>query len=511
MAEGLYQSPVVACPSLAELTRLSEEMRLQCTDEDLQAVREEFQEVAAALQRLSQLKQPSLPVKYPRTPGWKPDQNNPYNAWYWRCDIKGADTGKLAGKTFAIKDNIAVAGVPMMNGSKILEGYTPEFDATAVTRILDAGATIAGKANCEHLCGSASSFTCDAGPVRNPLDETRSTGGSSSGCGALVASGEVDMALGGDQGGSIRMPSSWCGIVGLKPTFGLVPYTGAMPMETTLDHLGPMTKTVADCALLLEVIAGYDDGRDPRQRPNTVVPEYSKLIDAGISGKKIGVLKEGFDVCAEPDVVEIVRREVDRLKEAGAEVEEVSLPIHLDGTIIRTPAMMYGEYKFMIQGNGTGMFWKGFYPLSLREATCRGLQTRPQDLSGDVKMMCLTAEYLDRHYQNKFYAMGQNMTMVLTKAYDQVLEQYDVLVMPTMSCKASKLPLAKARLSDILKAAQRVEKNVAPFNSTGHPALSINAGFSEGLPVGMQIVGRHFDETTVLQVARSYEKIRDMK
>ncbi|XP_067683834.1 amidase-like [Haliotis asinina] len=470
---------------------------------------------ASELLRLSQLEQPSLPVSYPRTPGYRPVQeNNPYNAWYWRCDIKGADMGKLAGKTFAIKDNIAVAGVPMMDGSKILEGYTPEFDATVVTRILDAGGRIVGKANCEHLCLSGWSFTCDAGPVRNPLDETRTTGGSSSGSGALVASGEVDMALGGDQGGSIRVPASWCGIVGLKPTFGLVPYTGAVSNETTLDHLGPMTKTVADCALLLEVLAGYDQGRDPRQYARTVVPEYSKLIDAGISGKKIGVLKEGFDVCTEPDVVEIVRREVDRLKEAGAEVEEVSLPIHLDGPIIWTPVRMQGAYKCLIRGNGNGQFWKGYYPVSMQEAISRGLYTRPHDIARHVKRFCLTAEYLNRHYQNRFYAIGQNMTMALTKSYDQVLEHYDVLVMPTLPHKAPKLPKADdgkiKQMHFSMKPEKSIAANTVPFNSTGHPALSINAGFSEGLPVGMQIVGRHFDETTVLQVARSYEKIRDM-
>ncbi|XP_071083302.1 amidase-like [Haliotis cracherodii] len=505
MAEGLYQSPAVAYPSLAELTRLSEEMRLQCTDDDLQVVEAEFKNTARPLLRVSQLPQPSLPVNYPRTPGYRPVQEkNPHNAWYWRCNIKGADTGKLAGKTFAIKDNIAVAGVPMMNGSKILEGYTPEFDATVVTRILDAGGRIVGKSNCEHLCMSGFSFTCDAGPVRNPHDETRNTGGSSSGSGALVASGEVDMALGGDQGGSIRIPASWCGIVGLKPTFGLVPYTGAMSLETTLDHLGPMTKTVADCAVLLEVLAGYDEGRDPRQYAKTVVPEYSKLIDAGISGKKIGVLKQGFDVCTEPDVVEIVRREVDRLKEAGAEVEEVSLPIHLDGPAIWTPVCMQGTYKCLIQGNGNGQFWKGYYPVSMQEATSRGLYTRPQDLSKELKKFCLKAEYLDRHYQNKFYAMGQNMTMVLTKAYDEVLAQYDVLVMPTLPHKAPKLPKTDDEPQKFML------PNTVSFNSTGHPALSINAGSSEGLPVGMQIVGRHFDETTILQVARSYEKIRDV-
>ncbi|KAJ8301556.1 hypothetical protein KUTeg_020543 [Tegillarca granosa] len=249
---------------------------------------------------------------------------------YWKCDIKGAPTGKLAGKTIALKDTICVAGVPMMNGSKIWEGYTPEFDATIVTRILDAGGNIKGKAVCEDMCFSGSSCTTSYGPLKNPYDETRTTGGSSCGSGLLVARGEVDMAIGGDQGGSIRIPAAWCGLVGLKPTWGLVPYTGAIPMETTLDHLGPITKTVKDCAILLEVLAGYDNGNDPRQIPNIQVPEYTKLIDSPITGKKIAVLKEGFNYC-DPGVEECIRKALSVFSEIGATVEEVSIPLHQDG------------------------------------------------------------------------------------------------------------------------------------------------------------------------------------
>ena len=178
--------------------------------------------------------------------------------------VKGAESGPLAGKTVALKDNVCLAGVPMMNGSATLEGYVPDQDATIVTRMLDAGATIMGKAHCEAFCLSGGSHTGALGPVHNPHKHGYSAGGSSSGSGALVAAGEVDMAIGGDQGGSIRIPASFCGIYGMKGTWGLVPYTGVMPIEATIDHTGPMTATVADNALLLEVLAG-PDGLDPRQ------------------------------------------------------------------------------------------------------------------------------------------------------------------------------------------------------------------------------------------------------
>ena len=221
--------------------------------------------VLASYRRLDQFVEPTLPVNYPRDAGHRPTaEENRLNAWYWRCSIKGAPGGKLSGKTIAVKDNVCLAGIPMMNGSNILEGYVPHEDATIVTRILDAGGEVIGKAVCEHLCFSGGSHTSDTGPVLNPHDPRRSAGGSSSGSTALVVGGECDMAIGGDQGGSIRIPSSYCGAFGLKPTYGLVPYTGVFPIELTLDHVGPIARSAADCALLLEVIAGPDE-LDPRQ------------------------------------------------------------------------------------------------------------------------------------------------------------------------------------------------------------------------------------------------------
>ena len=187
------------------------------------------------------------PVKYPRTPGYRPEgDENRHNAWYYKTSIEGASEGRIAGQRVAIKDNICVAGVPMMNGASVLEGYVPDVDATVVTRILDAGGEIAGKAHCEYPCFSGGSHPNATGqPVQNPWKEGHTTGGSSSGCAALVAAGEVAMALGCDQAGSVRIPSSYSGICGMKPTHGLVPYTAIMPIEMTLDHCGPMTDTVS--------------------------------------------------------------------------------------------------------------------------------------------------------------------------------------------------------------------------------------------------------------------------
>jgi amidase len=191
-------------------------------------------------------------------------EDNPYGAWAVETRIQGARYGKLAGKRVAIKDNVCVAGVQMMNGASILEGYVPEIDATIVTRLLDEGAEILGKAVCEYYCASGGSHTSANGIVENPVVPGYNAGGSSSGSTALVAAGVVDMATGGDQGGSIRIPASYCAVVGLKPTHGLVPYTGIFAVELTVDHAGPIARTVADCALMLEVMAG-PDGLDPRQ------------------------------------------------------------------------------------------------------------------------------------------------------------------------------------------------------------------------------------------------------
>jgi amidase len=252
-------------PSAAQVQALGESLGMSLTAAESEAFVRMLEGTFAAYDQVDAMPDHLPEVRWPRTPGRRPQPaENAHGAWAVRTSIKGAASGPLAGKRVAIKDNICVAGVPMAMGAGYLEGYVPEVDATVVQRILDAGGEIVGKATCEYLCLSGGSHTSWPGPVRNPTDPKRMAGGSSSGSAVLVATGEADLALGGDQGGSIRIPAAWCGIVGFKPTYGLVPFTGVFPVELTVDHVGPMSRTVRDNALFLEVLAG-PDGVDPRQ------------------------------------------------------------------------------------------------------------------------------------------------------------------------------------------------------------------------------------------------------
>src|SRR5947209_7668695 len=324
----------VRLPSVDQILEIAGSFGMTLTSEDAASFRGLMAGSVASYNRLDQLPEPKLPVKYPRTPGYRPGADeNPFNAWYWKTEIKGPDQGILQGKRVAIKDNICVAGVPMMNGSQLLEGYVPEVDATVVTRILDAGGTIAGKAACEDLCFSAGSHTCATGPIRNPHNPEYSTGGSSGGSAALVSAGEVEMALGGDQGGSIRTPSCWCGVCGLKPTWGLVPMTGGMPISYSVDHCGPICNNVENVARLLTAIAG-PDGYDPRTI-NARMGDYMGALGKEAKGLKIAVLREGFGhPTPDPRAAATdakVREAINEFKKLGATVEEVSVPMHYDG------------------------------------------------------------------------------------------------------------------------------------------------------------------------------------
>jgi amidase len=238
-------------PTLPELRTAAEHLSFRLSDEDLELHRPVVTAALAGLRALDRAPDPLPEVRYPRTPGREPTpEENPLGGWRVRTEIAGADDGLLAGRTVAIKDNVMVAGVPMENGTPFLTGYLPPIDATVVTRILDAGATITGKSVCEAFCLSGGSHTAVSGPVRNPHNPAYVAGGSSSGSGALVAAGAVDMAVGGDQGGSIRIPAAVCGIVGMKPTFGLVPYTGALPLLG--DAKSWRVQTATTCARLTQ-------------------------------------------------------------------------------------------------------------------------------------------------------------------------------------------------------------------------------------------------------------------
>jgi amidase len=450
------------------------------------------------------------PVDYPRTAGYRPTpEENPLNAWYVKTEVRGAPRGPLAGKKVVLKDNVCLAGVPMMNGASTLRGYTPDVDATVVTRLLDAGATIVGKAHCEYFCLSGGSHTNATGPVHNPHRRGYSAGGSSSGSAALVATGEVDMAIGGDQGGSIRMPSSFCGCYGMKPTHGLVPYTGIMPIESTIDHTGPITASVRDNALMLEVIAGKD-GLDPRQY-DVVTDKYTAHLGRGTSGLRIGVVKEGFGLAvSEAEVDAKVRQAAEVFKKLGATVDDISIPAHLSATAIWTPIAVEGLTNQMMKGNGMGTGWKGMYTTSLLDYHANW-RSRADELSDSLKVCMFIGQYFLRHHRGHYYAKAQNLTRRLKDTYDAMLRAYDLLVMPTTPMKATPLPPPDASLALYCQRAFEMIPNTAPFDITGHPAMNVPCGMVDGLPVGMMLIGRHFEEGTIYRAAAAFEQAGDWK
>ncbi len=496
----------VISPTVEELSTIAKQYHLNLDPEDLKVFQEVITGSMESYRRVAELEEPKLPVKYPRDTGHRPlAEENPLNAWYWRCSIKGARSGKLAGKKVALKDNICVAGIPMMNGSAVLEGFVPDVDAVVATRILDAGGEIIGKAVCEDLCFSGASFTSATGPVLNPHNPKFNAGGSSSGSAALVVNGDCDMAMGGDQGGSIRIPSSWSGAYGLKPTHGLVPYTGIFPIEATLDHTGPMAKTVENVALLLEVVAGKDP-LDPRQGEVTV-KSYSDALKGDVNGLKFGVVKEGFgwQDASQADVDSNVQGAAQKFKDMGGQVVEISIPMHRDGLHIWNAVATEGALAQMVLHDGMGLNWQGYYTTGIVDYYGRARRSLADNFSDTVKFVILLGQYMASKYYGRYYAKAQNLVPVLTQAYDAALEAVDILVMPTTPMKAMPIP-ENPTTAEYFGTALGMIHNTCPFDCTHHPAMSVPCAKLDGLPVGMMLIGRHFEEDVVLQAAHAFEQ-----
>jgi amidase len=496
---------VVRLPTFEQIDDLGSNFGLVLTADEVAAFQQAFKGPLASYGRLEELVPPALAAVAPRSPGYRPPPpENPYGAWYWKTNIKATGEGLLSGKRVAIKDNICVAGVPMMNGSALLEGYVPEIDATVVTRILDAGGVIAGKAACEDLCFSGASHTCASGVIRNPHDPAHSAGGSSGGSAALVAAGEVPMALGGDQGGSIRTPSSWCGVYGLKPTWGLVPTTGSMPISYSVDHCGPICASVEDVARLLTVIAGHDgwDTRTIAARTG----DYMGALSMPAKGLRIGILREGFGHPeSDPAVNDAVRRAIAGLADAGVEGEEISVPWHLDGPHVWSGIILEGAAEMMLKGYGVGNNVQGYYPLSMQEALARGMGTRINDVSPTVKLVLLLGEYMHRNYHGRYHSKAQNLRVLLRRAYDDALREFDALAMPTIPFTATPIPPSDAPLNTVIDTALNMQANTCSFDVSGHPAFTVPCGRVNGLPVGLMLVGRHFEEDTLIRLAAAIE------
>lgn len=492
-------------PSADDLRRLAVANHFELSAEEVEAYQSLMPDMFAALNALDQAPAHLPTITYhERDPGRRPSrQADPFNAIVRRCSVKGAKSGKLVGKRLGIKDNVCIAGVPMTCASLVLDGYVPDIDATIITRILEAGGEITAVLNMDNFAFSGGGDTSAYGPTRNPHNPDHLAGGSSGGSGAALYYDDIDLTIGGDQGGSIRIPASWCGVVGLKPTHSLVPYTGIVGIDATFDHTGPMARSVADVALLLEVIAGKDP-LDPRQYDVPVQP-YTQALGKDIRGVRLGVVREGFGTpVSEPDVDAKVRDAVKALGELGAQVQEVSIPAHLETGGI-TWALIAEGMAALVYGNGVGHHWKGLYNVSFANVLGKSLQAQAQDLPHQVKFVVLMGTYLNRAYHGRLYGKAQNQRRALRAAYDQVLEQVDILVMPTTPNKAHKYD-PKQDIRGFIEHGWNMLGNTAPFDMSGHPSLSVPCGKANGLPVGLMLTGRHFDDATLLRVGHTFEQ-----
>ncbi|MCA1647198.1 MAG: amidase [Chloroflexi bacterium] len=504
-----------AVPDVEEVIAVARGLGIQLGSDEAGLYRKYVLEQLSALDAFVQarLEEPAPPMHSPaRQPGYQPSPaEDPLNAWRWKCRIEGAPEGVLAGKTVSYKDHVAVAGMPMSFGSFALEGFIPDFDATIVTRVLEAGGIIVGKNVMNGLSGGLGTGGAigDYGRPLNPHNPEHVTGGSSSGSGAAVAAGEVDISFGGDQGGSIRIPAAFCGILGLKPTFGLVSHFGiGFGSDQSIDHTGPMTRTVEDAAAALQATAGYDayDPRMPRNAPERI--DVLGALTDGVSGLRIGVLQEGFDE-AEVDVRDMVMAAVDALAAMGARVSNVSIPEHREVRIAQTA--LDGEGALAVFKTGFfGAFTRTYYPASLIATINQMWAAHADVLAPRTKLSLITAELSKRNYNGRVYAKAQNVRPTYIKAYDSALANVDVLVMPTclMTAPRNHRPttVTEAIEDNLATRNSAAVRNTQPFNYTGHPALAMPIGNSPaGLPVSMQLVGRFFDDPLLLRVAYAYQ------
>jgi aspartyl-tRNA(Asn)/glutamyl-tRNA(Gln) amidotransferase subunit A len=416
-----------------------------------------------------------------------------------RMAAEGKVLPPLAGVPVAIKDVMSTRGVRTTAGSKSLEKYIPPYDCTALARMEAAGAVVLGKTNCDEFAMGSSNENSAFRPVRNPRDLTRVPGGSSGGSAAAVAADMAVAALGSDTGGSIRQPASFCGVVGLMPTYGRVSRYGLIAFASSLDHIGPLTKTVKDSAIVLQTIAG----RDPMDSTSAdvPVPDYVAELEKPVRGLKLGVAKEYFGEGLDDEVRHAVESAIDRLKTLGCDVVPVSLP-HTPYAIPTYYIIATAEASAnLARYDGVRYSYRASGVKSLSEMYRR---SRDEGFGAEVKRRIMLGTYaLSAGYYDAYYLKAQKVRALLTRDFEEALRKVDAIVTPTSPTAAFRLgeksnnPLAMY-LADIY---------TVTADLAGIPGISIPCGETrEKLPIGLQILGRHFDEATILRVAHAYEQ-----
>ncbi len=404
----------------------------------------------------------------------------------------------LTGIPMQVKDNMCTRGVPTTCSSRMLESFVPPYNATVVERLQAQRAVVVGKGNMDEFAMGSSTENSAFFPTHNPWDLERVPGGSSGGPAAAVASGECFYALGSDTGGSIRQPAALCGIVGMKPTYGLVSRYGLVAFASSLDQIGPMTRDVTDCALVLNAIAGHDP-KDSTSIPRQA-PDYTAALNADIKGMRVGVPKEYYGEGIDGEVADTLRKALAQLEELGATVEETSLPhtmYALAVYYILAPSeasanlARYDGVKYGYSSQNAGSMWEAME------------QTKQHGFGPEVKRRIMLGTYaLSAGYYDAYYLKAQKVRTLISREFHEAFQKYDILVTTVSPTTAFKLgekveDPVQMYLSDIC---------TIPVNIAGIPAMSVPAGFVDGLPVGMQIMGRPLGEETILRAAYAYEQ-----
>ncbi|MFC1902856.1 Asp-tRNA(Asn)/Glu-tRNA(Gln) amidotransferase subunit GatA [Chloroflexota bacterium] len=413
--------------------------------------------------------------------------------------IAAGDANPLTGIPVIIKDNMCTRGIKTTCSSKMLENFVPPYDATVIEKLNECGVVMVGKANMDEFAMGSSTENSALFPTCNPWDLSRVPGGSSGGSATAVAAGEAIYALGSDTGGSIRQPAGFCSVTGLKPTYGRVSRYGLVAFASSLDQIGPLTQDVTDCALVLNVIAGYDE-RDSTSVP-TPVPDYTRCLTGDLKGLRLGVPKEYFVEGMQAEVKTVMLDAIKKLEELGAAIEwEASLPstpYALAAYYIIAPSeamanlARYDGAKYGFSYKDTNNMWEAME------------KTRENGFGPEVKRRIMLGTYaLSAGYYDAYYLKAQKVRTIIRQEFDRAFEKYDALITPTSPTVPFKIgekvddPL-QMYLSDVC---------TLPINIAGVPAISIPAGFADGLPVGMQIIGKPFGEETLLKTAHAFQQ-----
>jgi aspartyl-tRNA(Asn)/glutamyl-tRNA(Gln) amidotransferase subunit A len=414
----------------------------------------------------------------------------------------GEEIGLLAGIPIGIKDNICTQGIPTTCASRILENFVPPYEATVTQKLMAAGTVMVGKTNLDEFAMGGSTETSAFQLTANPWDLSRVPGGSSGGSAAAVSAGECVVALGSDTGGSIRQPASFCGIVGLKPTYGLVSRYGLVAFASSLDQIGPFARSVEDAAILLGAIAGHDPKDSTSLKVD--IPDYTQFLKPDLKGKKVGVIQETFGEGLSPDVEKAVRGAIDQLKDLGAEIVEISCPRFRYGIAAYYIIAPSEASANLARYDGVKYGKRVKDAENLMEMYTR---TRAEGFGPEVKRRIMIGTYaLSAGYYDAYYLKAQKVRTLIKRDFESAFGQVDVLVSPTAPTTAFK---AGDKTADPLSM-YLIDLMTIPVNLAGLPGMSLPCGFDkDGMPVGLQIIGNVLREDQVFQVAYAYEQATD--